>query len=291
MEEKHRITEELNLIISLKMLATAYEEIAVIKMRFARDSVLHNRDFLSSLSEVFKNVKSSYKKRLLSMQKKNQSHNVLHFSTHQTNGRAIFILLSANNKLYGEIVPKVFHAFIEKAKTSDVDIAIVGKLGKELFEASRINKPYMYFEIPDVEKNIEDLKPLVNHILQYETVTLFHGKFLNIISQEAVATNITGEESLPTEEGGIKQYGFIFEPSMEVVLSFFESQIFTSFLQQAIHEAELARFGSRISVMEKALEYIIAKSEKLTMMEKQLKYRIANTKQLERLAGISLWTK
>src|SRR5579859_5398016 len=110
MEDQHKLAEEINIAQSLQLLATAYEEISVMKMRIARDSVLHTRNFLSSLSDVFVNVKSSYTKKLAkeNAEKKDPS-TVLQFVTHKTNGKEIFVLLSAANKLYGDIVFKTFH--------------------------------------------------------------------------------------------------------------------------------------------------------------------------------------
>ena len=132
MEEKLRITNEINLTLSLKLLATAYEEIAVSRIRLARDNVLNTREFIAALSEVFANVKSSYKKHLEAMQKEEKKDPQMQsFRTHQTNGKHVLVYISANSKLYGDIIPKVFHLFEQKAQDPTVDLAIVGKLGKE----------------------------------------------------------------------------------------------------------------------------------------------------------------
>src|SRR5258708_16141804 len=105
MEQKNKLDDELNLATSLKLLATAYEEISVVKMRLARDNVLHTRDFLVTLSEIFVNAKSAYKKRLAQTSVGGSS-NRMKFSLHKTNGKTVFIFLSASNKLYGDIIPK-----------------------------------------------------------------------------------------------------------------------------------------------------------------------------------------
>lgn len=292
MEERNKLTRDIQLAISLQLLATAYEEIAVIKMKLARDSVFHTRDFLSSLSEIFFNVKSSYKNHLIAlMQKSKEQNKPVRFRTHQTNGRDVFVLLSANNKLFGDIVPNVFDLFKEKTLQANVDIALVGKLGKELFDASGVQKQYQYFEIPDIESTIEDLKPLITFILQYENVTVFHGKFINVITQNPVSSNISGNETLETTQEKTREYSFIFEPSIEEVLNFFEGQIFSSLFKQTVHEAELARYGSRIKAMEQAIEYISQQIGTLTHVQKRMNLLIADRKQHERFAGMSLWLK
>src|SRR5579859_407622 len=114
MEDQHKLAEEINIAQSLQLLATAYEEISVMKMRIARDSVLHTRGFLSSLTEVFINVKSSYTKKMLRDSSENRTNTSIKFNTHKTNGRDVFVLLSAANKLYGDIVFKTFTLFKQK---------------------------------------------------------------------------------------------------------------------------------------------------------------------------------
>ena len=290
MEEKHKLAEEISLAQSLQMLAMAYEEISVMKMRVVRDKVLHTRDFLDSLSDVFVNVKTSYHHKLQESAQNNEGQKILHFSTHQTNGKEIFVLLSAKNKLYGDIAIKTFLLFQERLQNTDADIAIVGNIGKDLFETYKLSKPYTYFDLPDFIKSVEELKPLITHILQYEKVTMFYGRFTNIVSQEAVASSITGDAPLQQKNNDQRQeYGFLFEPSVESVLEFFESQIFTSLLKQTIVESELALLASRIKTMEQAIVFANMKIDALSTAQKRAKQQIENKKQLERVAGMKLW--
>src|ERR1700704_5180111 len=190
MEEKHRIAEEITVSLSLKMLATAYEEISVTKIQLARDNVLHTREFLASLAQVFTNVKSSYKNHLEELIKKNDTKALQQFKTHVTNDRHVLVFLSSNNKLYGDIIPKVFHLFLEQTKNPNIDLVIVGRLGKEMYEATDNHRAYTYFEIPDINANVDSLKPLVTFILQYESVSVCYGKFVNVITQKAEESNI-----------------------------------------------------------------------------------------------------
>ena len=73
MTQKSIIAEELEALQSLKDLAESYEEIAAIHMQRIRDSVLKTRGFLTDLSDVFVDLKSSYTREvndLLSRRKK-----------------------------------------------------------------------------------------------------------------------------------------------------------------------------------------------------------------------------
>lgn len=298
MEEKHKLTEEINITESLQLLATAYEEISVMKMRIARDSVLHTRNFLSSLTDVFINVKSSYTKKLLQEAEENKNKaKTLQFSTHTTNGREIYVLISATNKLYGDIVYKTFQLFKGRfEKNSNVDVVIVGKTGKELFDAAFPTGKYAYFDLPDIIPSIEVLKPIISQLLQYEHVTVFYGRFVNVVKQEPIASSISGDEPLEQEavqqeETGVKGFDFLFEPSIEELWQFFETQIFSSLFKQTIAEEELARLASRIKTMEQAIVFINTRITTLTSAQRRVKRQIENRKQLERISGISLWNR
>jgi F0F1-type ATP synthase gamma subunit len=294
MEEKHKLAQEISVTQSLQLLATAYEEISVMKMRLARDSVLHTRDFLSSLSDVFVNVKTSYTKKF--MQENKNKPATLQFSTHQTNGKDIFVLLSAANKLYGDIVYKTFELLKEKVQQSEnADIIIIGRTGKELFETTFPGKTYTFYDLPDIVPNIAVLKPIIEQMLQYEHVTVFYGRFFNVVKQEAVAVSISGDEPIEKkaeeQTPNVQKYGFLFEPSIEELFYVFESQIFSSLFKQTLAEEELARLASRITTMEQAISFINTRIGRLTTAEKRAKRQIDNRKQLERLAGIRLWKK
>ena len=111
MQNRKSLIDEIELVNNLKMLTQAYEEISVIKMQRVRDSVLKNRDFITGISYVYYDVKTSYRRQIEELMKQKKSANISSFSTIKKNGKSVSVLLSANNKLYGDIILKVFYLF------------------------------------------------------------------------------------------------------------------------------------------------------------------------------------
>lgn len=291
--QKHKLLEEISIVEKFQMLALVYEEIAVLEMQKIRGSVLKTREFIEELSRVFYDVKNSYKKQILALAKKKkkrvQKQDAIHFSTLSKNGKQVIVLLSANTKLYGDIVPKTFQSFLESlADNPDSDIVIVGKLGKELFDQSS-KKPYSFFALPDIQVTLEDLKPIVSHIVQYETVTVYYGKFVNVIEQIASHAIISGEQPLVSQTKPRDDFRFIFEPELEKILNYFETQIFSTLFKQTVHEYQLARHASRIRAMEYALGNIARTKNGLESQNRKLKHAAANKKMLAAFSGIALW--
>lgn len=293
MAQQKQIKEEIGINKDFKLLTRSYQEHAIGQINFARFSVLGSREFALDLEEVFSNVRASYntgviKKTIKKLIKKN--------------GKDIWVLITANNKLYGELLQKTTRFFIDKLKDADlnkIDLVIIGRQGKNIFDQSKIEKEYKYFELPDVHVSPELLKDVCNTFLSYENVIVFYGKFNNIISQSPIEESLSGEiaeketdsKNNDTKiEDNAKQH-FLFEPSIEEILIFFESQILSLLMNQAVQESQLARFASRISAMETAQNNIQKQLNILDKQEKVLKNMDANKKQLELLAGRSLWTR
>lgn len=302
MEEKKRILEELETIDSMGEIAEAYEEIAVVRMQKIRDAVLKADVFFARLNTVYNDLKKSYQNQIAEMAKKKGGQKEIEkFQSMVKNGRKAVVFISANAKLYGEIVGKVFNSFYEEASKGGSDVVIVGRVGKELYENRSGNKKYEYFELSDQDVKYEDLREIARKLLAYEKVVVYYGRFVNLANQLAAFLDMSGEIIQPqvvkAEEEKAPQVKvetqegkkFLFEPGLENILSFFESQIFASLFQQTLQNTQLARHASRIMAMEKALENISEQHKILEMEGKRASNRLLNRKQLGTIAGISIW--
>lgn len=291
MSIKSKLTEDFEAANSLRFLAQAYEQISVVKMQQIRRSVLKTRDFLDRLADVFVDVRGSYKDKILELiKKKKNTTGVTSFSTLTKNGKSAAVLISANTRLYGSIVYQIFDTFSKFIKEQKgTDIVIVGKIGKELFEAVD-KRSYEYFELPDNDVSFAQLESLIGKILNYQKVTVFYGQFINVLNQSPKALEITGEQSLDdriTEQE--RKLHFLFEPSLENILNFFETQFFTSSFKQTVNETQLARYASRIDAMEQAMVSIDKRIKNIKYLKLRAIKDAQNKKQQQTIAGISLW--
>ncbi len=274
-----KLSSEIDYLANMAQMIKAYEEIAAFRLRHVREKVLKNRDYTQELNGVFQIVKISYEKLL-------QKYKLA--GVQRKNGRTVRVFLSANTGLYGDMVQRIFNLFLRELESSPSEVVIAGRLGKSLFDSSGLPQRYTFFEIPDREMVLEEVKKLVEILLPYERVIVYHGMFKNIVMQEATATNLSGEALLPLPEKPATRK-LIFEPSLPLVLSFFESEIFSGLLMQVIFESQLAKFSSRMSSLEQASENIRKESMLVQLENMMLKKKENNKKQLEMLAGRSLW--
>lgn len=304
--QNKKIESEREFVRTIKTIAQAYEEISVIKMQRIRSSVLAARVFLNDLSTVFGDVTGSYhdeimaminerKKSVFSLSGKRQAESGKQ-ELFEKNGREVVVLVSSNAKLYGDIINKVIHRFLfyvsSHKDVPNMDIAIVGRVGRDLFEQSEEKREYTYFDMPDSGVTMDNLKALAYFLEKYQKVTVFYGKFINVLTQDATNSDITGEEgSLESGTQTVEKIHYFFEPSLQNILQFFETQVFSLLLKQTLHEAELSRIASRLQAMENALVNINKTEKTLVLAERQARKQLENKKRIETFSGIHLWNK
>ena len=294
MPQRKKVLEDLEALNSLKNLAESYEEVAVVRMQKIKDSVLRTRDFLTDLSDVFVDLKSSYEREVRELISKRKAGDTSLLSMLKKNDKTLMIYLSSNGRLYGSVTQKTFRLFVQDLRTpefADSDIIVIGSAGKEMYEGSGIKKSFEYFDIPDTTVDIEHIKTLMKKIIPYEKVFVYYGKFGNVVTQSAISTSISGEEVFETEvvNPTPRDDRFIFEPSLEKIFTFFETQIMANLFSQTLLENQLARHASRVNAMEEALVNIEQESSKLNQMRTRIKHQMQNKKQLETISGIALW--
>jgi ATP synthase F1 gamma subunit len=301
-----KINSDIELVTTFKFIAQAFEEISVMRMRKVRQSVLNAREFIENLSDVFYDVKASYEDKIQHMLKEKK----LSADPLKQN-KKLSVLVSANAKLYGEVVFSVFSKFYENVQNNDEDIIIIGRLGKELYDKQPNPKPYLYFEISDAEIFLQDIQNIMYHLVKYDDIDVYYAHFENILSQRPNISNISGSKpfeikNTPKSEsnsepqqaaGEVKeeQFGrnlkFVFEPQIEDVLAFFKAQVFIALFKQTIHESHLAHYASRVTAMEEALTHIDQQAQLLYADRRKFKKLAADKKTLERIAGRTLLYK
>jgi ATP synthase F1 gamma subunit len=291
MAQKKLILEELEALQTIKDLAQSYEEIAIVKMQKIRDSVLRTRDFLADISDVYVDLKASYSRELNDLMHRIKKGDQGLIPTLKKNNKTLLVYLASNGGLYGAVTQKTFRLFMQemvKTKPEETDIVIIGKAGQSMYENSGNGRPYEYFEIPDATVQVKDIKQLMIKFLHYEKVNVFYGKFGNVVKQNPVESSISGEDIFETETLSQvpRDDRFIFEPSLQKIFHFFETQIMANLFSQTLLENQLARHASRVNAMEEALGHIEEETKKLNAQKVRVKHLMDNKKQLETVSGV-----
>lgn len=285
MISQKKLKLEIVQVDSLKTIVDVYGEVASIRMRKIRESVLKNRSFLSEIEEIFRDCLTSYAQKLSLLVREGKMKKGVKITFLAHNGRSVSVLISANTGFYGNVVRETFYKFLADIRANDTEVTIIGKLGKSLYLDAEPGRPYTYFNLPDFGIDRQALSEAVKHLVQYEEIHIYYGKYYSVVTQKpdvyqiAAGTPITDTISKP-------KYEYIFEPNVEKILMFFETQIFGSLFDQALRESQLAKYASRILAMEEAGENILVEIKHLETEMNKLRHKTGAKKQLNTLSSM-----
>jgi ATP synthase F1 gamma subunit len=278
MAYEKQIKEEIQDLEGLRTLTDIYGEIASVRMKKIRESVLYNREFLNAIHGIFKEVLASYAEKFEEEARAGK----ITFLSH--NGKTVATFISANTGFYGEVVQQVFREFIKEARKGSVEVTIVGRLGLSLLKQVEPNMPYTYFDLPDYGINKNQLDQIIRHLVQYEEIHVYYGKYQNLVRQLPTMYNISAGTFIKEAEKETTKY--LFEPSIEEILMFFEAEIFASLFDQSVRESQLAKFASRMMAMDTANENIEKKLTKVRLEKLRAGHRQDDKRQLDALASV-----
>jgi F-type H+-transporting ATPase subunit gamma len=281
-----KIKIDLEIIESIKNIASCYQEIANLEMKRIRENVLKTRKFLSGVAEIYNHAKSAYIAQFKSKNKKEKEQLLKKISFIKRNGRKIIVFLSANERFYGPLIIDIYKEVL-KNLDENCDLAVVGKIGRYLVRYENIKNKVFFFYLDDDHPTQYQIEKILNLIRNYERIIVFHGKFETVAFQKPVKTDISGGIILEERPQEVRKY--LFEPSPEAILEFFEKEIIDALFNQTVLEHQLAKFASRMMSMYRATENAKDLIKKLNQKAKNIKRQITNKKQLEAISSFKLW--
>jgi len=286
MDTLKKIKERLEIISALNTITTVYQEIANLRMIEIRKEVLKTREFLDELAEIYHLIKKSYlnflKKKLI------KKKGIKEFSFITKKRGMVAIFLSANEFFYGTLILDIWSRVYNFWKNNKTDLVVVGRVGKSLAENYWLGHKIFYFELNDEKPEEERIKEIIEFVKRYEKIIVFHGKFETILNQNPAITDVSGGVSPGERTDEIKNY--LFEPSPEAVLEFFETEIVGNLFSQTILEHSLAKYTARMMAMYQATENIKQSKKELEKNKRKLEWQALDKKQVEIFSGFKLWS-
>jgi len=275
-----KIKDNLKAVSAIETITATYREVSQKEMNDVRKKALKNRDFIEKLSRMCAMAKKSY---LLEKKKEGKEEEIVK----PKKEKSISIFFSANSRFYGSLILAVWRETLKELEKTGGDLLVVGKVGKNLIEKSNADMKFAYFNLDDEKPSEEEMIKIIEHIKEYDTITAFHGRFKTILSQEVKQTNISG--GVDESKGDVDVSSYLFEPSPEAVLEFFEKELIAAFFRQVFLEHRLSRHATRMVAMHKAGENAKERKEKLEKEAKKIQKREMDKKQLEITIPYQLW--
>ena len=281
------IQGEFEQLSALKGLTETYEDIAVSKMQQIRADVLRTREFLDGVSEIYSLSKAAYLSQVLLITNKKKRKKELDFI--HKNEKTIVVFISGNHSLLGSVIFQSYKVFLELVHKIECDKIILGNIGRYLASGAKPQIVFSYYPLEDFELVQEQIKHVVDVISAYEKIFVVYPKFKSVLLQVPQVDDISGEITAEESITGKKRYNF--EPNAREVMTYFECQIIGSLFRQKVLETMLAKFASRLTIMDEASQtvgkYIVKNRQESLAVSR----RASNKKLLSSFAGISVWEK
>lgn len=295
------IVTQIEDLTGIKDIVGASEEIASMKMRSIRNKVLQSRDLNDELTEIYREVTISYKNQIMQLMQEKKKHKNPDgkdsLSLKTGNGKLACVYLSANSGLFSKILERTYQEFASYIKQHQEAVPIViGEFGKKLFSNEFPNKQFLFYPLAEGQTGEESLKKVTQDLADYSNVIIFYARFESMTSQTTTILDVSGQEPDGKKVQGavgtpqpLPAIHYLFEPSLEKIILFFETEIFAGIIQQTVTESELARYASRITTLDMARENISLQLKATNLEKRFAMHRLMNKKQTEALTGISLW--
>lgn len=268
------IEDNLEAVSAIKTIATTYQEISQKEMSKIREKALKNRKFIGRLGKIYTKTKQEHQK------KEDQE-----LPIDKKTGK-VAVFLSANARFYGSLLWEVWSQIKKYLEENDADLVVIAENGKFFAQNSPFGKDFTYFDLDDENPEEEQIKEIIDFIKQYKKISIFHGHFENILKQNSTRTEIPGK--LPDKKIEDSD-SYLFEPSTEKVLEFFETELLTAFFNQTFLEHRLSRHATRVVAMHQAGENAKERKENLKMTIKRLKRKEMDKKQFDITGPLQLW--
>lgn len=280
MSQISQLKENLNETGMMEFITNIFTEVNSIKARNIRTGFEKNRRFFQEITAVYHDVK-------LAAALRGVNKNLVRNET------TTAIAITSNLRFYGNLNLQVMERFVSdnSLNTGSRDLIVVGETGLEFLSAKKMPMEVQPLRFKKDFPQPEEINFLINKTKTYDRVYLYYPKFINMIQQTVDVVDITQtvelQEIAKVRSG--RQNIDIFEPEVEEILAFFETQVRTLLLIRTFLETELSRTAARLLSMSSAKQRAQEMIQQQKIQFNKAKNSLENAKILETFAGMKNW--
>jgi F-type H+-transporting ATPase subunit gamma len=269
------IRQDLDQIDTVGKLTDAFEGIASIHIAKIHNRVMASKAFFAELWKTYSSLRIDPEQHLTKKMAKAR------------NGRDVFVVVTAEGNLSGEIDEKIVNAMLDAygSVTSKTDIVVIGSHGLAQLR-QRMVPVTKFFAMPASDTNFS-VSDIIDTLEHYDRILVFYQTYESLGVQQVARIGLIAAvqglgESMESDAEVVSSRDYIFEPNIDEIADYLESVMMGVALTQVIMESKLAQYAARFNAMS------IAKHRALELTtDYQLQFRRAKrTENDERLKEI-----
>lgn len=263
--------------MSLKYIAQAYTEISSTKLKKIRAGIEKNRVFSQDVTRVLHIVKDAAAKRHIKPKTERQG--------------TMSVVITSNYRFTGNLEHQLLRFFMVNSAKNKTERMVIGKTGQEYLRSFGYFNSYDPVVFKKDLPGSQELVALNAKLAKYQQILVYHAKMKSVLVQEPTVIDITQK---PADEVLLdkKAYlDYIFEPEIDKIIDFFESQVTQLLFEQTFLESELARTAARLISMDSAQVNADDFIHKQKVLLGQARKSQVNMQLLETAASLLKWRK
>lgn len=232
-------------LATIEDVTKVFESITSIQIRQIRDRVVASRDFFHELWSMYIQLRVDANSPVASL------------LPARTLNRTAVILISSEETLSGSIDEDLVDEVLGSVNEQTTDFYVIGKKGAKLLRNKGV-VPTRVYPLPDITKPV-NVVPIISATQDYQTCVVYFEQFINLTTQQVQVFELVGgiaqlseAEAKKTDSTLIFASDYIFEPSLEEVVTYLESMMRATALTELILESRLAQLASRFRAMSSA---------------------------------------
>jgi F-type H+-transporting ATPase subunit gamma len=171
----------------------------------------------------------------------------------QKEEKDVFVGLTSNKRFFGTLNRDIAFRLIDRPKKdAECDAVVIGQTGRTILENTEFASRCSYISFEEDTPTSAEVFSLIRKLGGYNRIYMFYPTFINSFRQEVGLIDITYHPTISKDEK--IEVGYIFEPDIEALLTFFETQVRLILFNRVLLETKLAQTGARLSKMQRARE-------------------------------------
>jgi len=234
------IQKETEQISTVEDLTGVFESIASTQVAKIKNKVQLSKEFFDLIWQRYSTIRIDPNSRITRR------------STLKTNGRKVFVAISSEVGLSGDIDQRLAETMVHDYDPSTTDVIVLGSHGAS--QLRQLGVHYLrYFKVPPTEGYV-DVSPIIKAISPYDKITVYYEEYVSlgvqgIKSMDLYSSIQAMSANSPQSDETITDKDTIFEPSLDAIAGVMEDAMLTLAFSQAILESNLAQDASRFNAM------------------------------------------
>lgn len=272
------IKDQINDLTTFKHISAAFTEAAAAKLSNIRAATQRNERFYEQVTRIYHLVEMSAR----SLEKSDKDAQILP-------PRRLYVAFTSNQRFFGSLNNEIMKLFLREAAKSKVGMLIIGTTGeaymRSLGKLSGFDKLRFKGDIPDKEEVLNFLKLTDD----FEQIRVFYPKFISFLKQTVGVIDITQKVTLGEMENIEEEIQIIFEPEIDKMLKFFDTQVRSILFTKVLLETDLARTAARLLTMSQAEERTDGEIKLMKTHLRKYVRSFTNAQLLDTFSGIRKW--